>query len=60
MFFTLYEAENDKVESILKQSGKDIIETLLVAYSKRDIANFIGVYLRVFTNSTVSNLKESL
>lgn len=60
MFFTLYEAENDKVESILKQSSKDIIETLLVAYSKRDIANFIGVYLRVFTNSTVSNFKASL
>lgn len=58
--FELLQADNNKIESILKQFGNDIISRLLHSFSKRDIANFVGLYLRLFTHSTVSSIPPLL
>lgn len=37
------------MESILSELGNKIISELMVSYGKRDIANFVGIYLRLYT-----------
>ena len=54
MFFQLFESESKRIESILKQFGVETIASLLHVYCRRDIANHIGLFLRLYTNSAVS------
>ena len=54
IFLQLYESETTRIESIMAESGNAIISKLLKVYGKRDISAFVGIYLRMFTNSIVS------
>jgi hypothetical protein len=59
IFNALYETDSNKIESVLKQMGKATVQSLLSALVKRDIANIIGGYLRLYTNSIVSQFRYS-
>ena len=54
VFMQLYEAETAKIEIILREEASTIISKLLKTYKQRDLSNFVGIYLRIFSSSNVS------
>lgn len=54
VFMQLYEGETAKIEIILREEGSTIISKLMNTYKQRDLSNFIGIYLRIFSSSNVS------